>query len=79
MTSTQTHTPTDGHKCVKWLCDATNTMFRILLNEDRFISASGLFVKHNVPNMDVLVRRLTFSLYSRDLQSDNPLVQGITN
>ena len=58
---------------------AHNSIFRILLNEDRFTSASGLFVKHNVPNMDVLVRKLTFSLYTRVLHSDNPLINGITN
>ena len=50
-----------------------------LLNEDRFTSASGLFVKHNVPNMDVLVRRLAFSLYKRVLQSDYPLLNRTTN
>ena len=58
---------------------AHNTIFRMLMKETRFTSASRLFMEFNVPNLDVICRKLSFSLYKRSLQSDNTLVKGIVN
>ena len=49
------------------------------MKETRFTSASRLFMEFNVPNLDVICRKLAFSLYKRTLQSDNTLVKGIVN
>ena len=58
---------------------AHNTMFKILMKADRYASASQLFVEYNVPNTDIICRKLSFSLYKRISQSDNKMVKVIVN
>lgn len=58
---------------------AHNTMFKLLMRADRCASASGLFVSHSVPNVNVILRKLGFSLYKRIFSSDNVLIRCLVD
>ena len=58
---------------------AHNTIFKVLMKADGYSSASRLFVEYNVPNTDVITRKLSCSLYNRILHSDNNMVKVIVD
>ena len=45
----------------------------------RYESASQLFVQHDVPNLDVVVRKTMYSLMMRLESSHNSLIRAILN
>jgi len=54
---------------------AYNNGFRLLLNERR--CASSLFVYHNVPTFDALIRKLIYALWRSCHNSSNVLVDKL--
>jgi len=56
---------------------AYNDGFRLLLNEPRWCSASSLFVYHNVPTFDALIRKLIYALWRSCHHSSNVLVDKL--
>ena len=56
-----------------------NDIFRTLMGVPRYESATQLFAQHNVPNLDVLVRKTMYSLMTRLERSKNPLIQAVIN
>ena len=53
---------------------AYNNVFRMLFNYDRRSSASLMFVTHNVPGFDALLRKCIFSFHSRLHFSHNSIL-----
>ena len=56
---------------------AHNDIFRSLMNMQRWDSASTLFARHSVRNLDAIVRVAMHSLMQRLLRSENTLVQAV--
>jgi len=56
---------------------AYNDAFRLLLSEPRWCSASSLFVCHNVPTFDALIRKLIYALWCSCHNSSNVLVDKL--
>lgn len=56
---------------------AYNDAFRHFLNEPRWCSASTLFVIHNIPTFDALIRKLIFSLWSSFSKCDNDIIRNL--
>ena len=58
---------------------AHNDVFRNLMVVPRFASASELFVRNNVNNLDVLVRKSMYSILSRVKKSENLILNAVYN
>jgi len=56
---------------------AYNDEFRLLFNEPWWRSASSLFVYHNVPTFDALIRKLIYALWRSCHNSSNVLVDKL--
>ena len=56
---------------------AYNDGFRLLLNDPRCCSPSSLFVHHNVPTFDALIRKLIYALWRSCHNSSNVLVDKL--
>ena len=56
-----------------------NDIFRALMGTPRYESASQLFVQHDVPNLDVVVRKTMYSLMTRLESSENSLIRAVLN
>jgi len=56
---------------------AHNTIFKLLMKARRCQSASRLFMDFNVPNVNVMYRKLCYSFYRRLYGSENNLVKNL--
>ena len=60
---------------------AYNNVFRLLLNQPKYCSASTMFVEYHVPDSKAVIRNLVYKFMRRagDLISNNKLVTAIIN
>ena len=58
---------------------AYNNLYRKILHVSRRSSASAMFVQHNIPNFECLIRRDIYSFTSRLKASNNLLINANEN
>ena len=58
---------------------AYNNVFRLLLNQPKYCSASTMFVEYHVPDSKAVIRNLVYINSCGDLISNNKLVTAIIN
>ena len=68
-----------NHNCIKKLKVCHNNVFRYFFKVDRRESISQHFANFNMPNFNVIRRKLVFSLYKRVFSSQNQLIQTIVS
>jgi len=68
-----------NHNSIKKLKVCHNNVFRYFFKVDRRESISRHFANFNLPNFNVIRRKLVFSIYKRIFSSQNQLIQTIVS